>query len=420
MSAVTRRQFLAAAIAGASLPRGLHAAASQDIYFAGCFHDTALGPDSQMYRYLIAPLGGRPAGSGASAGAETTPLVLSVLRGRGMTLGGSPISLDPGRGNPLVLLVSRAQHEMLQVSTPGLADEHLTVISVTVSLDIMTDRAAAMNSNRFESLYSTMVAMNKPVHRRMPIPERELPEQYRHVLEAGIEELLQRAQHDLADRRERAAAVFQIKTMAFPATMPGELAQLIEAGMVSDGVAGADGTAMEVRRLSRELQFMLNFTLSDVLARRGRHDLALIPPASPWTEGRVLRQLQQRLGYGAEILHTPEPNRMNGYDIRAGVPAMSTAMIQDQRTRRLMQLNAQMAARIVRPRGDGTLLHVPSAVASAREKTAIGFGNRTFHDVPGIQRRATRDLAMGSLRDAARETAERLVDLMALTAAEVN
>jgi len=388
-------------------------------FFAGCFYDTAASPEGMLIKHLIVPER-RIRGLGPeSVGAELTPLAREILNADEAFRQAANLSMGEPDGNPLVIGIQRAQHEVTSVRTEGLPDEFLTVISVTVSLDVMTDKAAFRNSNRFESLYSTMIVMNQVIQARSIPDEVAIAGHYRNVFVAAVNELLKVGEKAFEDRRERASAIFQVRNMVLPEPLPPEIEQLIAGGLAAAGTGAEADRAAELVKLSREFQHIYNLMLHDALDRRNIRDLTLLPPASPWGEARVLRQLEQRLGINAEILAEPDPNRMNGYEIRAGITKTSTVRAAQNQIGRVMQLNVSMASRIVRRRGEGDIVHMPMAIANPMDKVAVGIGFTTFNEIEGMVRSATRNVMMQSFRDAARNTANGLVDLMIASAKEI-
>ena len=389
-------------------------------FYAGCFYDTAASPDSQLIKHLVAPERRARNLGPESFGAEMGPLAREILNDNQEFRRAANLSMGEAVGNPLVIGIQRAQHEVTTVRAEGVPDEFLTVVSVTLSLDVMTDKAAFRNSNRFESLYSTMLVVNQLIQARQIPDDTALADHYRNVFTIAVKKLLEVAERAFEDRREKASAIFQVRNMVLPDPLPPEIEQLVAGGLSAAGSPGETGRAGELIKLSREFQHIYNLMLVDALDQRKIRDLSLLPPASPWGEARVLRQLEQRLGINAEILSQADPSRMNGYEIRAGITKTNTVKVGENQIGRVMQLNVSMASRIVRNPGEGEVIHVPLAIANARDKVATGVGYRTFNEINGMERSATRDVMMQSFRDGARHTASELVDLMIATAKEIH
>jgi hypothetical protein len=110
---------------------------------------------------------------------------------------------------------------------------------------------------------------------------------------------------------------------------------------------------------------------------------------------------------------------MNGYEIRAALIGTHSTAIKTTTVGTLMQISAQVADRIVQNR-NGSISQVPSSIADPTRKLGIGWGYRSYGQIVGVDRLATRDIAMGSLRDACIDLAKPTVELMLTTAREIN
>jgi hypothetical protein len=403
-----------AAFGGASLIRPARAAGSAT-YFAGCFHDAAAAPDSHLMRYLVVPERGRiPAALANDHGAELRLLAEDLLREKPEFGKAAVLGTDEQAGNPLFLGISRAMHESIEVHQPGTPAEYLTVISVTATLDVVTGHAAFRNTNRFETLYSLLLVTNQAIQQRTPFTEAELQEHYRRIAREALAGVLDRGTREFADLRERAKAVFQVGLFKLPDPLPPELDQLIASANRADGSADRAG---EIERLTRECRHMLNFAIRDELGRRKIFDIALLPPQSPWTSGRALRQLQTRLRLADEpIIETPDPAKMNGYEIRGAVVKTWSQVASTNTVGQVIQVNAQCGSRIVRQCGP-RLDQVPDEITDPAKKLGLGYGYRTYSKIVEIDRVATRDIAIGALRDSLVDLSKQTVELMQKTAA---
>jgi len=287
------------------------------------------------------------------------------------------------------------------------------VISITATLDVVTSRAAFRNSNRFEVLHSLMLVTNQAFQQRTPFTEAELKDRYRRVAVEALAGVMDRGTREFSDLRERAKAVLQVTLFKLPDPLPPELEQLVVSANHAD-VSADRGT--EVDRLTRECQHMLSFAVSDELERRQLHDIALLPAPSPWTTGRALRQLQARLQLSDEpIIETPDPSKMNGYEIRAAVVKTWSRIDSTTVVGQLVQLNAQTGGRIVRQCGP-KLDQMPEEISDPAKKIAVGYGFRTYAQIEGLSRAATRDIAVGAVRDSLLDLSKSTVDLMQKTA----
>ena len=392
--------------------------ATRPHFYAGCFYDTAAHPESTLMKHLVTPEKVSRRLDAQSGGSELGPRAREVVQNRRDFLERGNISLAQSKGNAVVLGVQRAQHETITIKTAGTPDEYVTVVSVTVSLDVMTDQAAFRNTNRFESLFSTMLVVNQVIQERQPPTDAALNVHYARVFSEAINSILD-STDVFVDSRDRANAVFQIKNMVLPDPLTPELDQLVVSALKADGDNSADSRRGELRKLSREFQHIYNLMLLDSLKKAGAAQITLLPPSSPWSEGRVLRQLQQRLGVSAEILSEPDPNRMNGYEIRAGITATNTIGHAGNNVGRTMQSNISLASRIVRNK-EGTLIHVPIGINTVNEKVAVGVGFDTFSEIAGLSRSATRDVVMRAFRKGAAEVANRMVPLILKVASEIH
>lgn len=390
-------------------------ASGSPTYYLGCFFDAGASPDSHLMRYLVAPERARiPATLAGDRGGELRSLANEVMRQNPEFSKSVLLGANQKTGNPLFLGISRAMHESIDVHQTGLPDEFLTVISVTATLDVVTSHAAFRNTNRFESLYSLLLVTNQAFRQRTRFTDTELQERYRQVAKEALAGVMDRAARDFVDVRERAKAVFQVTLFKLPEPLQPELDQLIAFANTADASTDRAG---EIERLIRECQHMLTFAVQDELDRRRIVDIALLPSQSPWTSGRALRQLQTRLQLSDEpIVETPDPSKMNGYEIRGGVVKTSNVVASSNAVGQLMQLNAQTASRIVRQCG-ASLRQMPDDIVDPAKKIGMGYGYRTYAKVAGFERLATRDVAMGALRDSLVDLAKQTADLMQKTAA---
>ena len=398
------------ALASLACPNVLRSQEGQKHFFAGCYYDTAISEASTLFRYLISPTQ-----TGADAqkdGAELTPAVRTIIE-RNKEFGRIAELNDKDEGNPIALSATRAQHEVITITTPGLPNEYITTVSVSVAVDIMSDKAAFRNQNRLESLYSTMLVVNQVIQSRNRPCESELARHYQNVFFAAVDEIIGRATKYLRDRRERAQAVFQVKNMVLPTPLPVDIEGLISSGMDADVDKSEEARRREMTKLGREIQHIYSLMILEALERAKVTSVAILPPESPWTEGRILRRLQQRLGMQSEILSQADPSQMNGFEIRAG-------LLKVERTKGSGNslIACTMGSRIVRRKGD-ELEHVPSSIKDIAKKVAVSTNARTFIDRPDFKRGLPRDVIMGAIRDSARGTAVALVPLLKSTAEEL-
>jgi hypothetical protein len=232
------------------------------------------------------------------------------------------------------------------------------------------------------------------------------------VFAAGVEELLERAGKKMVDRRERARAVFQVKNMVLPDPLPDDLFNLITNGIEASSDNSQEAKANELKKLSRELQHIYSLMILDVLDKQNIKDIAVLPPESPWTEGRIVRLLRERLGMNVDLVSQADASKMNGYEIRAGITKVSRTKAGSN-----SQVDVSMASRIVR-NSDGKVDHMPASIKDPLKKVAVGAGARRFVELSDFKRGVTRDITMSSIRESARGTAVALLPFLKATASE--
>ena len=395
--------------------------APQKHFFAGCYYDTGMSEASMMARYLIAPWRqelqkNTPDQKMIQDGAEMSPFVRDLFQERKDFVAAAGLN-DKDDGNPIAISLNRAQHETVSVLTPGLPPEYVTIISVSAALDVMTGQAAFRNQNRFESVYSNMFVVNQVIHGRIKVTDAELLKYYRNTFKEAVYALLERAAKSLRDKRERADAVFQVKNMLMPKQLPQDLAALIASGVEGSADKNENANAEEIKKLTREIKHIYSLKIMDALEKAKVVNAAILPPESPWAEGRILGLLQERLGItgkGQEIMTQPDANRMNGYEIRANLADVSRS-----KSGSISQVNATITSRIVRVKGPDSVDHMPMSIKEPLKKVAAYVGARSFIDSASFKHGATRDITMAAIRDAADGAAKELVPFIKATANEI-
>ena len=414
MGGVSRRSVVAGMSAGVvslASPQIIRAQTeAQPHFFAGCYYDTAISESSLASKFLILPV--RNSLNLEKSGVELTPMVKEIVFKHNDFCKYANLNKQDDQGNPVAVSLTRAQHEIITVATPGLPTEYLTVISVTVALDVMTDKAAFRNNNRFESIYCNLLAVNQVVQTRNKLSDAELQKYYQKVFSAGVEELLERAGKKMVDRRERARAVFQVKNMVLPDPLPNDLANLITSGVEASSDNSQEAKANELKKLGRELQHIYSLMILDVLDKQNIKDIAILPPESPWTEGRIVRLLRERLGMSVDLVSQADASKMNGYEIRAGITKVSRTKAGSN-----SQVDVTMASRIVR-NSEGKVDHMPASIKDPLKKVATAAGARRYVELSDFKRGVTRDITMSSIREAARGTAVALLPFLKATASE--
>lgn len=413
---LNRRHFIigSSAVGGLiAMPSLIRAQALPQHFFVGCFYDTAQSERSMAEQFLIAPIR-RDAPDPTRTGSELTAFVRDIVLGEKDFCSTMNLSTSGDVGNPIALALTRAQHEVVTIATPGLPTEYITKISVTVSLDIMTDQAAFRNKNQFETIYCTMVVTYQPVQTRNPLSNDDLQKYYKIAFTGAMKEVLARTAKQMKDQRQSSSAVFQVKNMVLPDPLPLELDQLITGGMDALGESSKDARDLEIRKLSREIQHIYTFMIKDQLTLQKMNDIVILPPTSPWTEGHVLSLLKARLGISADILSEPDATKVNGFEIRAGITQQTKSKSGVYR-----QINVSMGSRIVRKIGD-QLTHVPASISDPQKKVAVGAGaSDPYPEFYDMKRGVTRDVTMSAIRSAAKTTAVALVPLIKKVAVEI-
>jgi hypothetical protein len=418
---ISRRALIVGAAAMPLMGRPAWAS-NEKLFYAGCFHDTGSGSQSQIRRYLIEPERRRRAIPPATPpGADMSAAVRELLIARQGELAAVGLNLKEKVGQALVFGVARAQHEVATVRAPGVPDEYLIVVSITVSLDVLTDQAAWSNAKRFEVIYATMQVVDQTIQQRTPPSDAELEQAYLRVFLSAADGAVDQFREDAGIDRAKAAAVFQVRKLGLADPIQDILAPLLDGAIKADGeTSGAEAMKAERERLSREVMHITTTFLRRAVSASGHTELAIMPAPSSWTRSRVLRVLQQRLGYGTDIPSEPDPTKMNGYTINAGILSAKPTVMQEESFGRVIQLNAQLGSQILRVRPRAEPVQVPSSITDPKARFAQGFGFRTYNDVVGITKSATRDVMMGSIRDAAKDMAEPLIALMTQVAKEIN
>lgn len=396
----------------------------QRTFLAGAYLDPATSRRSHLVRYLLDPAASD--GDGPLAGNELTPIVRGVLRDMAPSLGALRLDLNGLDGHPVAFFLSRAQHETALLDLPPPAGRHFTVLSLSLSFDVLTDQAAFEQTRRLESVYSRMRVIERVVESEGELGEAELRRHYRAMFEQAVREVSLAALGEISARRARAQAVFQLDGFSLPAPQDDAIRGLLDRAAAARAVP-SDGDPAVARReedaLKRELLHLVHQFTHQELQRRGIADIALLPPPGPWTEGRVARLLKDRLSFldDEPVVTRVDVEQMNGYHIRAALLQSGTRELERNRLASSRLFGARLASRIYRPRhGDPTALHVPSRISEPSAKTAIGDGGEAYLAVVGLERPATRDITLGAVRRAAEAMAAPLVDLLLLTRDEIN
>jgi len=410
-------------------------------FFAGAFFDLPPGKDNQMTKYLVRPASGA---AGELAGDEMTPYTEKLLAQEKPLLAKIHLALsatEPSeaaamQGNPVAVYLSRAQHEILTYSAPGTPNQYLTILSVALTFDIFTDKAAMSQRRRLESIYSKLLVGEQSVITDSAMTAAQLGAAYKELYRKTLHELAGRVADDMDWSRDTADAVFQFTAFNFPSSgPPAEIRQLIESAIGSEGRAlGEDAKEWETQRFKLELLHTVNQFVSDELRRQGLSNIALMSPPSPWAQANVGELLATRMGMGR--MDSGQPMRLFvdssleetgqlrmkgksqvlGYTISAGLAKAGTSMIAESKLGRSLQFSAGLAARITRPNPGGTPKLMPISIEDKSAKTPSASGAKNFEVLAGVERPTTREIAMDAIRAGAKALAPKIVALMKIIA----
>ena len=404
-------------------------------FCVGSFFDLPAGADNQLVKYLVKPVCNA---TSDLTGDELSGYVNSLLEKEKTFLDLIHLDLYPQapedekwgqKGNAVAFYVSRAQHEAIRYQAPGVGDEYLTVVSIALSMDIFSDRAAKKRQLRLESIFSKLLVGEQPVVTEAPLSEDRLKSIYRALFEKTLQELVHQAQGELDWKRDRAKAVFQFNQLDIP-KMSGAFSQLIENTLAADGKRKSEqAVTWEQERLKLELLHTLHQFVSKRLRQKGVSDIALMSPPTPWAQGNVGEILKNRLvgrkrAKQTSIRFYVDPTMEQGgtfrgsgktavlgYTIRGALARANISKVKETKLVTQKQFTTQLAARIYRPVPGHKPKWMPVTVEK-KKRTAMAYGCNVFNTVKGMDRPTTRELAMDSFREAAKEISPGLISLM--------
>ncbi len=404
-------------------------------FYVGSFFDLPGGSDNQLVKYLVKPVCGA---NSDLMGDELSGYVNDLLQKEKTFLDLINLNLYPQepedenwgkKGSAVAFYVSRAQHETIRYRAPGIGDEYLTVVSIALSMDIFSDRAAKKRQLRLESIFSKLLVGEQPVITETPLSGTRLKSIYGELFKKTLKELVTQAEGELNWKRDRAKAVFQFNRLDIP-KISKELTQLIDNTVASEGgQASEDAVAWEKERLKLELLHTLHQFVSKRLRENGISDIALMSPPTPWAQGHVGEILKNRLVGRKRAKQTTirfyvDPtmeqggtfriggkSAVFGYTVRAALPLAHISKMEETKLVTQKQFSTQLAARIYRPVPGGKPKWMPVTVEK-KKRTALSYGYHVFNTVKGMKRPTTRELAMDSFRDAAKDLSPQLIDLM--------
>jgi len=394
----------------------------QNVFYAGAFFDVPPSGGNEASKYLVGPLVNKASGF---TGDELSTVVENALRNNSSIK--SKINIffgddnDIGKGgHALAVYVPRAQHDEVKFSAPGAPDEYLTIISISIAVDIFTDKAAERNLLQLESLYSHLLVGEQTVKSRAPLDAAGLAAAYQSLFSLTLAEVVKDMAEDLSVQRERANAAFQMSEFILPKgdKTPPEITQLI-----------GQGGDLERSKLTLEFLHLVNKAVSDQLRAKGYKDVALLSPPTAWAISNVGETLARRLVgksrtgrvairfYVDPTLEQGGDLRIGGkmgvlgYTVRIGLARITTQVLASTKLEKSSRLGVQLLARISRPQPGQAAKWVPVTVPE-EARTAKGVAGADFNDVVGMERPTTREIAMSAMRLSARDLAPSLVDLM--------
>ena len=409
----------------------------RETFYVGSFFDLPGRTDNQLVKYLVKPVCNT---NSDLMGDELSGYVNSLLQKERSFLELIHLDLYPQKpedekwgekGNAVAFYVSRAQHETIKYKAPGVGDEYLTVVSIALSMDIFSDRAAKKSQLRLESLFSKLLVGEQPIVTEAPLSENRLESIYWTLFENTLRELVQQVEDELRWKRDRAKAVFQFNQLDIPKMSP-ELSQLIESTLASDGKQKAGtGTVADLEKERLKLEFLhtLHQFVSKRLREKGISDIALMSPPTPWAQGNVGEILKNRLVGRKRAKQTTlrfyvDPTleqggtfrfkgktAVFGYTVRTALVRAHISKVKGNDLVTQRQFTTQLAVRIYRPVPGDKPKWMPVTVEK-KKRTAMAYGCNVFNNVIGMERPTTRELAMDSFRKAAKEISPKLINLM--------
>ncbi len=393
------------------------------VFYAGAYYDVPPPGGNETSKYLVGPLARK---ADNFTGDELTAYVEDVIKGnkafstKVAVAFGADAQLGKD-GGALAIYIPRAQHDQVKYSVPGAPDIYLTTISISVAIDVFTDKAAESNNNlRLEGLYSRLLVGEQSIKSRAPLDDAVLASSYGALFNQTLADLLNdAADEQLGRQRERANATFQLSEFLMPKgdKFPPEIAQLI-----------GSGSDIERMKLSLEFLHLVNKRVSDEVKRRNYTDVALVSPPTAWAVSNVGELLAKRLvgksrGGNVKIRFFLDPNAEQAVDARLGnlgpvgyvvKPALvraSTKTLAESEIQKAKIFAVTLLTRIYLPKQGQEPKWVPVTVPE-QARTAKGVGGADIDDVAGMERVTSREIAMTAMRAAAKDLAPGLVDLM--------
>jgi hypothetical protein len=395
-------------------------------FFAGTYFNPTATASSQMISYLVAPFANAPPtevvrGGHIDALSRSTK---DLLTRDGRLQAALNIRWDDDQGSPVAIYLARAQHDVYTFqpspSRPPLVE---TVVCIALSLDVFTDQAAWSSARRFETLFSNMLAFEYRLETNAPLGSDALTRMYQDAYREALARLIGLVSSQVRSERALATAAFRVSDFKLPAQLSPKLSSLLADGLAASGIA-ADGPALDSeRRLLRlELMHMLNQSIMHELQERHVKDVVMLPPQSPWTDGRVLYLLKTRKWAPSDIALTTTTADAGviGYDI-IGAELGDTDLVKaasDGVESRVYGL--RVGARIMRTPPGGAAYQVPSGIADPVRKTAVGTAGQPYIEIASATRSSRREVVLDAFRAASADLAKSTADLMTAASREIN
>jgi hypothetical protein len=389
-------------------------------FFAGAFFDPYVSKQSQLIQYLVTP---QIADGAEPEGNELSILAREALKHETRFLQATKLRLSGSTdGNPIAIYVSRAQHQTF-VQTAGDLSVHYTWISVTVNLDILTDEAAFENSKRFESIYSQLQMVNQPIRTQSSLSRSRLEREYAELFTQAVREIARRSAEDLEWSRSRADAVYQIAKFIPPRKPSVGYSSLLESAIASQGLTVTDESKKrEQTRLQRELMHSMNTLIAARLREKNINNLAMMPPESPWGDSKIIKLLEDRKGMSfmaGNVLSKIDVSTMEGFRIYGLWAGEGIQELERNNSQALMLYVPLIAGAVYGVDTKGKLTGSrPLCLKDKKARKPIGRRGIQYREVVGLP--MNRVIFIQAFRASTEVLAERLVELMVLTAGELS
>jgi hypothetical protein len=395
-------------------------------FFAGTYFNPTVTASSEMLEYLVAPLAGASPAEIARGGDinALSRATKDLLARDGRLQSALNFQLEDDRGNPVAIYLARAQHDVYTFRpSPSQRPLVETVVCIALSLDVFTEQAAWSSARRFETLFSKMLAFEYRLETNAPLDRSALTRMYQDAYREALSRLVGLVASQVRGERTLATAAFRISDFRFPAQLSPKQSGLLADGLTAAGIP-ADTAALDgERRLLRlELMHMLNQAIVNELDVRHVRDIVMLPPESPWANGRVLYLLKTRKWAPSDIAltSTTADAGVTGYDIIGAELSDADLLNTASSGAESRVYGLRLGARIMRTPPGGTPYQVPSGIIDPVRKTALGTAGQPYIEVASATRSSRREVVLDAFRAASADLAKSAVDLMTTTSREIN